>query len=42
MDFSTIKRRLKKTEDEDNEEEETIEGFFFIPVFDFNDTKPLD
>jgi len=36
------KRRLKKTEDEDNEEKETIEGFFFIPVFDLNDTKPLD
>ena len=36
------KRRREKTGTEDNEPEETIEGFFFIPVFDFNDTKPLD
>ena len=36
------KRRLKTENEENDEQEETIEGFFFIPVFDINDTKPLD
>lgn len=36
------RKKLKTENEEDDEPEETIEGFFFIPVFDINDTKPLD
>ncbi len=36
------KQRRKKTGNNDDEPEETLKGFFFIPIFDRNDTKPKD